>query len=128
MRKILARESGFKLVFQNLFSERSLVDELLEEFSLTEEERAYSLSILNCVLKNKETIENNLQKNLKNNLKLSDIFKLDLAILFCAMAEIDYLNEDKPLVINEAVKIAKKYSTDKSSKFVNGVLSSIYNK
>jgi len=38
------------------------------------------------------------------------------------------MNESVGLAINEAVELAKKYSTDNSPKFVNGVLSSIYNK
>ena len=57
---------------------------------------------------------------------LDDIFSIDLALCVLAIASIDYLGEDKSLVINEIVRMAKRYSTDKSYAFVNGLISSIY--
>ena len=48
---------------------------------------------------------------------------VDLAILRVAAAEILYIKEIPDSVsINEAVGLAKKYGTDKSSKFINGLL------
>ena len=51
--------------------------------------------------------------------------KLDKAILETAIYEISY-NDDIPtgVAINEAVKLAKKYGTDDSYSYINGVLSS----
>lgn len=48
--------------------------------------------------------------------------KVDLAILRVALAEICYMNIPVSVSINEAVELAKKYSTEKSSRFVNGLL------
>lgn len=36
-----------------------------------------------------------------------------------------YLNVPYKVVTNEAVELAKKYGTDNSSKFVNGILASV---
>ncbi len=48
---------------------------------------------------------------------------VDRSILRMAMFEILYLDHIPPSVsINEAVDMAKKYSTDESGKFINGVL------
>ena len=46
-----------------------------------------------------------------------------------ALAELLYFEDIPPKVsINEAIEIAKKFnSTDKSSKFVNGILDAIFN-
>jgi N utilization substance protein B len=51
---------------------------------------------------------------------------VDRAVLRLAVAELE-TQPDVPakVVINEAVDLAKHYSTDKSGKFVNGMLSSI---
>jgi N utilization substance protein B len=51
---------------------------------------------------------------------------LDRAILRCALWEILY-NSDVPngVAINEAVELAKEYSTDESGGFINGLLSKI---
>ena len=57
--------------------------------------------------------------------KTSRLPKVDLAILRLALAEICYLTDiPVSVTINEAVELAKKYSTEKSSKFINGVLGS----
>ena len=59
------------------------------------------------------------------NLKVSRLPGVDLAILRLALAEIYYLEEiPVSVAINEAVELAKKYSTEKSSRFINGVLGS----
>jgi len=52
--------------------------------------------------------------------------KVDLAILRVAVYEIKYCDDiPQGVSINEAVDIAKEYSTETSGKYINGVLSSI---
>ena len=84
--------------------------------------------LFDCVKTNFDDIEQKLQQSIKYPKTLKDIYTLDHAILIISIAEIDYLKQDKGVVINEAVRLAKRYSSDKSPKFINGVLSSIYNK
>jgi len=51
---------------------------------------------------------------------------VDLSILRLALAEIDYVDSVPVSVsINEAVNLAKKFSTDRSASFINGVLGNI---
>ena len=53
----------------------------------------------------------------------------DKSILLIAMAEIRYFDDIPPIVsVSEATVLAKKYSTEKSADFVNGVLSGVVNK
>jgi N utilization substance protein B len=63
------------------------------------------------------------------NWDMSRIAIIDKNILRMAMAELLYCDDIPPKVsINEAIEIAKKFSsTDKSSKFVNGILDAIFN-
>ena len=60
------------------------------------------------------------------NWKPSRMCKVDLAIIRLAVLEIMYM-EDIPesVSINEAVDIAKKYGTEDSGKFVNGILGKV---
>lgn len=52
----------------------------------------------------------------------------DKSILLIAMAEICYFDEIPPVVsVSEAAGLARKYSTEKSADFVNGVLSGVIN-
>ena len=55
--------------------------------------------------------------------------KVDLAILRLAVYEMYFCDDIPPKVsINEAVELGKKYSTDDSSRFINGILGSVYKK
>lgn len=135
MSRTEARECGFKMIYQSFFNNQANVEpffdceNLQDDVSAQEvlaDELQFANSIFSSYQDNKAKIESKLQDNLKKGLKLTDIYSLDKAILFATIAQIDYLQEPLGLAINEAVRIAKKYSTDKSSKFVNGVLSSIY--
>ncbi|MEI3176870.1 MAG: transcription antitermination factor NusB [Lachnospiraceae bacterium] len=58
--------------------------------------------------------------------KTSRMGKVDLTIIRLAVYELKY-EEDIPtgVAINEAVELAKKYGTDTSSSFVNGVLAKL---
>ena len=58
--------------------------------------------------------------------KLDRLSRVDLSILRLAVMEI-YFFEDIPekVTVNEAVEMAKKYSTDKAPGFINGVLGSV---
>jgi N utilization substance protein B len=55
--------------------------------------------------------------------KINRINKIDLAVMRTALLEIMCMADiPESVSINEAVDIAKKYGTDDSGKFVNGVL------
>jgi N utilization substance protein B len=56
---------------------------------------------------------------------LERITGVDRAILRLAIYEIQQLKTPPSVVINEAVNLAKKFSTAESSKFVNGILGSL---
>ena len=56
------------------------------------------------------------------------IYPVDKALMLVALAEINYFDEIPPVVsVSEAATLARKYSTEKSADFVNGVLGGIIN-
>ena len=60
---------------------------------------------------------------------LDAINPMDKCILLIAMAEIRYFDDIPPVVsVSEATGLARKYSTETSADFVNGVLSGVINK
>ena len=74
----------------------------------------------------KDEFDKMIIKRLKN-WELRRIAVIDKVILRLALAEILYFEDIPPEVsINEAIELAKKYSTEKSSKFINGILDAIY--
>jgi N utilization substance protein B len=73
---------------------------------------------------NTTEIEAMLQKH-SENWSLERIASLDRSILRVAIYELLYTDTPAPIVINEAIEIAKKYSSESSGKFVNGVLDAV---
>ncbi|TFH00386.1 MAG: transcription antitermination factor NusB [Calditrichales bacterium] len=68
-----------------------------------------------------------LISNKLKNWDLKRVAVIDKVILRLALAEIYYFDEIPPEVsINEAIELGKKYSTERSGKFINGVLDAIY--
>lgn len=126
MRK-LARESAFKTIYKSLFlNENYEVDEILEEDNIIEDDdKAFVCEIVNLYKENKDSILQKI-KNKSNGFSLDRIYKIDLAIMGEALAEILYFKKTPfKVVVNEAVEMAKKYSTEKSYSFINGILKSI---
>lgn len=128
MSRILARDCAFKMTFQYLFNKDFEVEKVFEEFDLTEEEKDFSLNLFGLIKNNYDEISQKISLSLKNDMKTTDLYKLDFAILLFTVCSIDYMQDSVALAINQAVELAKKYSTDNSPKFVNGVLSTIYKK
>lgn len=60
--------------------------------------------------------------------RLSDMNKIDLAILRLGVFELTKKEVTENITIDEAIEIAKEYGADQSSKFVNAVLSKIAGK
>jgi len=140
MGRKLARDIFFKLIFENLFVE-SKESVTYENFlqgtgldlegtvvtidNLDEENLQFLKDNYLSYLKNKEQIFEVLSKNIKGY-TIESMFKIDLAILVAAIQELMFYKQTPiKIVVNEAVELAKKYSTDKSSSFINGILASV---
>ena len=69
-----------------------------------------------------------LIKNRSKNWDFDRITLIDKLILRMALVEMIYVDEVPPKVsIAEGVEIAKQFSTDDSSSFINGILDAVYN-
>ena len=122
-----AREVAMKLVFEYLFNNQineQLINDLSQEYQLTSEQDYASktyFGVVNNIEKLTQTI-----KKYSIGFSLDRIFKVDKAILLVALYEIMYDSSiDYKVSVNEALNLAKKYSTEKSSKFINGVLAQV---
>lgn len=130
MSRKVARETTFQLIFEYVFMKQknplTLEDFLLLE-KIEDDDKTYIQSTYEGIVKEYERIVKMIEDNLKNY-TLNRIYKVDLAILVLAVYELKFNKDTAPsVVINEAVELAKKYSTDKSFSFINGLLASIVN-
>jgi transcription antitermination protein NusB len=82
-------------------------------------------SLVKGVLEHLGDLDETIAQHAKN-WNLQRMAAVDRNILRLAVYEIKYRNDIPPVVsINEAVDIAKKYSTEDSGKFVNGILDKV---
>lgn len=124
----LARELAFKLIFERLFvKEHYTFDEEFFASLKRSEDIEFSKNIVLSFEQNKETMTNLISSNLIGY-EIDRVYKTDLALLYEALTEILYLQTPYQIAVNEVLNLAKKYSTEKSSRFINGVLSSIIKK
>lgn len=90
-----------------------------------EDVRAFALSKVDHYVKHKQDVDATLERAAQH-WKVERMASLDRDVLRLAVAELKF-DPSVPVevAINEAVELAKKYGTDESGRFVNGVLSAI---
>lgn len=122
-----ARDSVYKLVFEFLFNKRINLKSLTISCSanIPDEDVNYIKDVYLGVVDNYEVIKDYITK-FSEGFSFDRIYKTDLAALLISVYEMLFMKDiPKSVSIAEAVDLVKKYSTPKSSSFVNGVLSSI---
>ncbi|BCU81592.1 N utilization substance protein B [Polycladomyces abyssicola] len=94
--------------------------------SLPEDERAFFGRVVGGVLSRMDRLDAVLGDFLKKGWSLYRLAIVDRAVLRMALYELMFEEEIPPgVTLNEAVELAKAYSTEESGKFVNGVLGAI---
>jgi len=91
-----------------------------------DDEIKFGRDLVRLTLENKE-LNNELITEHTANWHLDRIAKIDILLMQIAITELLKFEEIPSKVsINEAIDIAKKYSTHKSGTFINGILDSIF--
>ena len=109
-------------------AEKAILALEIAEFATLEnqsEVKNYTVEIAEQFKLHHKDIDNEIQKY-SNGWDISRLVKMDKDILRIAITELLYI-KDAPLkvVVDEAVELAKKYSTEDSSSFVNGILAKV---
>ncbi len=130
-----AREAALNVIFAKQFNSDcldNLKKKIYKQFNLLEKENEDDL-LFACDLI--ATVEEHFDELLAgieaacHHYRADRINPMDKSILLLAMAEITYFEEIPPVVsVSEAAGLARKYSTETSADFVNGVLSGVINK
>ena len=80
--------------------------------------------LLTGVIDSREDIDNMLAKNMDR--KLSSLDPIERNTLRLATYELLYTKTDAPIIINESIRLSKKYGAVDGHKYVNAVLDRIY--
>lgn len=123
MKRREAREKALQTLFQIELNEMSL-DQAIKNI-MEDEQDDYMEKLVEGVMANKAEIDAIIEPNL-DNWRMDRLSKVDLSLLRLSVYEINYLDDVPNRVsLNESIEIAKIYSDEKSSKFINGVLANI---
>lgn len=119
------REEAFKIIFSMEFLE---VDDNKVDIYCNingignHEDIDYLKNIVDIYNNNNKYLENIIKDNKKETWEYGRIDKSSIALIKLAIIEIEYLNIPYKIVINECINICKKYSEEKNTKFINGIL------
>lgn len=128
-----ARELAVKVLYQvDLGGLKTLgepeLDKLLKESSKSDEISAFARELVKGFWEHRQNIDDRIEE-VSHNWKLDRMAVIDRNIIRLAAYELMFRDDVPALVsINEAIEIAKKFSTRKSGSFVNGVLDSLRKK
>lgn len=126
-----ARESALQILFQLEFNDIP-VDEIIAQFwkdkKASLEIREYAAWLVKGIISHQEEI-NDLIQSLSDHWRLTRMALIDRNILRTAVFELLYEENIAPaVVINEAIEIAKRYSSEEAAAFVNGILDAVRKK
>ncbi len=128
-----AREAALNIIFAQQFNTDcidSLKKKTFKQFGLleNEEDLGFAIDLIDKVFAHYDELLADIE-GACHHYRADRINPTDKSILLIAMAEIKYFDEIPPVVsVSEATGLARKYSTENSADFVNGVLSGIINK
>ncbi len=109
-------------------AEKALLALEIAEFTTLESQsdvQNYAITIAEAYQKNHKEIDDMI-KQYSTGWDFDRLVKMDKDILRIAISELLYIKEaPMKVVVDEALELAKKYSTDDSATFINGVLAKV---
>ncbi|HYG99901.1 MAG TPA: transcription antitermination factor NusB [Terriglobales bacterium] len=124
-----SREMALQMLFQSDMG-RQNADHVRRTFwaernTIEDEVRGFADDIFRIGIERSEDIDSIIEKHAEH-WRMERMAAVDRNVLRTAVAEfIGFPQTPKPVIINEALEIARKYSSPESVQFINGVLDSV---
>ena len=128
MSRKTARETAYKLIFEDLFNKEKdsfSCQVLSSNPNVSKEDLDFTTSLYSGAVERFDDISEIIRKHAQGY-SFDRIYKPDLSALVLAVYEMAYTDTPKTVAITEALELVKTYSTEKSSAYVNGILASVY--
>ena len=134
--RTITRENAMRVLYQIFLYKKNKIDyttngvieEYMDNIPLEEHKiinTDFLKELVEGVLNNINDIDNNISKYLEN-WTIDRLGLTDQAMIRISVYELLYTNTPNLVCINEAIELSKKYSDEKVSKMINGVLDKIY--
>lgn len=125
----VARDAAVQFLYQCesekiYYFSRSHCDAFLQHFGVDRAGFDYFMTLTQGILDDVGVLDEVITKHSKN-WSISRMAITDRVILRMAVWELQQAKEPRKAVLNEAIDLAKKYGTEHSGAFVNGILDAV---
>lgn len=116
------RKRVMKHIYSHLVISKPIFQLIQEEGGIMSPNGStYILDVLRHLELNEDTYIELINLKL-NNWKFERLSFVEQAILLCALTELDLKQDDKAVIIDEAIKLVKVYADEESYPYINAVL------
>lgn len=126
-----ARELTLQALYALEVSENpvdTILSDLAKNETLDDDTRSFAAQLIRETTQHAQALDRELIPVIQN-WEFERIALIDKLVLRLALCEILHFTDIPPKVtINEAIDLAKKFSTEESGRFVNGILDALYKK
>ncbi len=129
MRRRSVREKAMQTLYAYEISKEPLEHVIAQTLKGFEDDDAFNRDfaqrLITETVRNNDAIDATIKEKV-DNWDFKRIAVLDRVILRMAICELTHFDDIPPKVsVNEAIELAKAYSTEKSGKFINGILDAV---
>ncbi len=119
---VRTREYLIQAIFQMLFNDQK-TSKIIKQFKEEHKSKKVYFKLFSISIKSIEKNKNKIENIIKSlNIKNSSIELIDKSILYFAINEMLFGELDKPVIIDESLRLSKKFSSPDSYKFINASL------
>lgn len=122
-----ARAAAMKLIYEWEMGGDGGIDTRTGILEIAQDDKnaSYMEELVKNVQERVQEIDEKISSFLRSGWRLERISRVDLSILRLAVCEMVYGGVPAGIVINEAIELSRKYSTEEIGSFINGVLGSV---
>ena len=116
---VKTREYLVQAIYQMLFNDE-MVSDIIKQFKKEHKNKKVDFDLFSTSLRSLERNKKEIELILDSlDIKISSIELIDKSILFFAINEMLNGSLDKPVAIDESIRLSKKFSSPESYKFIN---------
>ena len=131
MNRHYARVVAFQVLYESDFSHNLNIDEIFSRHKQNLELEGENIDFAHELVKKAALKQEEINSKIEEvapEWPIEQVAMVDRNILRLAICELEYFDTPPKVVINESVEIAKTFGSETSSKFVNGVLGTVFRK
>ena len=123
-----ARAAVVSLLYSREFDDnKDFIEEYLEEKKIRNDVKAWALGLYDGIIENLDKIDATLNEVMDDD-GFCNVASVEKGILRLGVYEMLFTNLDNPIIINEAIELAKELGALSAPKLINGVLDNINKK